>query len=71
MEGLTEGRIVHFVVDGWHRPAVITHVWDKQRGTVNLHVFPDGSHPLSQHEYTSVNFDESGLGFTWHWIEKA
>ena len=28
MEGLTEGRIVHFVMpDGAHRPAIVVRVW--------------------------------------------
>lgn len=58
MEGLTEGRIVHFVVadgsnQGAHRPAIIARVWwennaDGTRrapedGYSNLVVFMDGT----------------------------
>lgn len=40
--GLTEGRIVHYVMpDGEHRPAIVVRVWDKDMGMVNLTVFPD------------------------------
>src|SRR5260221_644908 len=50
MAGLTEGRIVHYVLPdgrskGEHRPAIIVKVWDAHRaqGTVNMQVFTDGS----------------------------
>lgn len=54
MEGLTEGRIVHFVLPdgphaGEHRPAIVVRVWRKGDGTPpdngysNLLVFLDGS----------------------------
>lgn len=56
MEGLTAGRIVHYVmrgrsnlaledhITGEHRPAIVVRVWnpDDNIGTVQLHVFPDG-----------------------------
>jgi hypothetical protein len=73
MEGLTEGRIVHFITDdGIHRPAVVTHVWNKQTGNVNLFIFPDGSYPLDNNTPTSISFDaESFRTYTWHWVEKA
>jgi len=71
MEGLTEGQIVHFIVEGLHRPAVVTHVWSKESGTINLYVFPDGSYPLDNFTPTSVTFDENARNSTWHWIEKA
>jgi hypothetical protein len=72
MEGLTIGRIVHYVNAGKHRAAVVTHVWSKEGGTVNLYIFPDGSHPLENLTPTSVRFDETaGEAYTWHWIEKA
>jgi hypothetical protein len=33
MEGLTEGRVVHFVMpDGTHRPAIIVQVWSRETG---------------------------------------
>lgn len=50
MEGLTEGRIVHFVLDhgrsmNEHRPAMVVKVWGPESGyedgVVNLNVFTD------------------------------
>jgi hypothetical protein len=58
MDGLTEGRIVHYVlpddfeskhgVGGRHVPAIVVKVWRQGEtgyppGTVNLQVFVDGS----------------------------
>lgn len=57
MEGLTEGRIVHFVYDDKnvdckeplaHRPAIVVRVcpsewYPVEEGRVNLQVFTDGS----------------------------
>lgn len=71
MEGLTEGRIVHFVTPEMHRAAVITKVWGPS-GTVNLFVFPDGSYPLQNNTPTSIVFNaDSNVNNSWHWIEKA
>lgn len=43
MEGLTEGRMVHFVMqNGEHRPAVVVKVWNTD-GTANLQVWTDGA----------------------------
>ena len=47
MDGLTEGRIVHFVMpNGQHRPAIVVNNWNIQGnceggGYVNLTVFSD------------------------------
>jgi hypothetical protein len=60
MEGLTEGRMVHYVLSEWdesttvkpapnqgeHRPAVVVKVWGAS-GTSNLQVFTD-SDPKQQ-----------------------
>jgi hypothetical protein len=70
MDGLTVGRMVHFVFEKQHRAAVITHVWG-DNGTVNLHVFRDGSYPFGPETPTSVQYDEGKAENTWHWIEKA
>jgi hypothetical protein len=55
MEGLTEGRIVHYVLGegddtdnpGRHTPAIVVRVWRDEanypEGTCNLHVFTDHS----------------------------
>lgn len=84
MDGLTEGRIVHFVMpNGVHRPAMVVHVWDKRSGYVNLQVFTDG---MNDNIMNTVENDfSSGLYWatsiypdetekkpgSWHWIEKA
>ena len=70
MEGLTEGRMVHYVANSKHYAAVVTHLWSD--GIVNLYVFPDGSYPLDNYAPTSVQFDDQVKGnSTWHWIEKV
>ena len=75
MDGLTEGRMVHYVTADMHRAAVITKVWGNPKvdgtSTVNLFVFPDGSYPLSNNTPTSVMFNADGAPNTWHWIEKV
>lgn len=87
MKGLTEGRIVHYVLpDGQHRPAIVVRVWDRNPddpiGCCQLQVFVDGSndhHQISANEVghgtvwrTSVRCDEVGKApGTWHWIEPA
>lgn len=87
MEGLTPGRIVHFVMPdgrypGEHRPAIIVKVWTGQPPyTVQLQVFTDGLNdaPTNDHSYakgiawfTSVTYDETGKQLrSWHWIERA
>lgn len=49
MEGLTEGRIVHYVLsNGQHRPAIVVRDWSNPAlpgsdGRVNLMVFVDGT----------------------------
>jgi hypothetical protein len=75
MDGLTEGRIVHYVMpDGEHRPAIVVKVWDHDgpTGTANLQVFTDGTNDnpwgLEQHEqWNNVGMDasECGHGHIW------
>lgn len=80
MEGLTAGRIVHFVVPNTpephpHRPAIVTRVWN-DAGMVQLQVFTDGTNdgewgkPNVVWE-TSVAYSEEPTPRTWHWIERA
>lgn len=82
MDGLTPGRIVHFVISdntrnaGEHRPAIIVKVWDQTSGNVNLHVFLDGSNDdavdgQGDAWITSVPYSKEPQSRTWHWIEKA
>lgn len=81
MEGLTEGRIVHYVLEdgpnkGEHRPAIIVKVWSQENGCSNLQVFIDGSNDSVPYSgsvvwKTSRIFDPDHKPSTWHWIEKA
>lgn len=75
--GLTEGRIVHYVLSPEkHRPAIITNVLDNARGCVNLCVFMDGEMDGFAKDncpqwIEGVHLNESYTTDTWHWIEKA
>lgn len=83
MQGLTEGRMVHFVLadgnhPGEHRPAIVVNAWggSPHEGRVNLHVFTDFGNDGKQYENggfwaTSAPYSEDKLPGTWHWIEQA
>lgn len=77
MEGLIEGRIVHFVVDDLlniHRAAIVVNVnsRDKEKGTCDLFVF---SMPQDERGgffmYAEAKYSETKEINTWHWVEKA
>ena len=77
MDGLTEGRVVHYVApNGAHLAAIVTRLWGAS-GVVNLNVqFPgdgdNGAYDSSPVERrTSVVFSADPKPNTWHWIEKA
>lgn len=81
MDGLTEGRIVHYVMpSGDHRPAIVVQVcpkeWGYPPGAVQLQVFTDGSNDGLEYTSgifwaTSVQYSETPAPQTWHWIERA
>lgn len=82
MDGLTEGRIVHYVMtNGEHRAAIVVKVWSKESGVSNLTVFTDWTNdmktsdgsPLQSGDMweTSVLYSEEPKPGTWHWIERA
>lgn len=81
IEGLTPGRIVHYVLDeDEHRPAIIVRVWDKVQGTSNLQVFVDGENDAKYlpglkigmtFHATSVLHSDKGEKGTWHFVEPA
>lgn len=82
IEGLTAGRIVHYVMpNNVHRPAIIVNVHDAASGLVNARVFTDGANDYtavgwhSEHPgwVTSIHFDDSPAPAisTWHFIERA
>ncbi len=75
MEGLTVGRMVHYVAYGTpggeyeagaHRAAVVAEVKDAERGVCVLTVF----NPTGIHWNTAPYSAEPKPG-TWHWIERA
>lgn len=62
MEGLIEGRIVHFVTEtGKHRPAVVVQVWNKETGCCNLQVLLDGTND-ARDNFTREQMDR---GMAW------
>ncbi len=68
MDGLTEGRIVHYVMpDGVHRPAMVVRVWDVMgcEGYSNLQVFTDGSNDLSDKNKEFIPQEEIRRGVCW------
>lgn len=76
MEGLTEGRIVHYVLsNGERRPAIVVKVWSPSMGTANLCVFMDGHNDSKDGAMTrwvtSAMYSEDPKPDTWHWIERA
>lgn len=85
MEGLTEGRIVHFVLGNeQHRPAIVVNVFrdangnPPENGVCNLQVFTDSDKDGNYNDAlpqvmweTSVLYSDNKTPYTWHWIEKA
>lgn len=87
MDGLSEGRIVHYVIPegernaGEHRPAIVVRVWrvegkPQENGLCQLQVFFDGTNDGIPDTApikwrTSVTYDAGASGGTWHWIERA
>ncbi len=80
MDGLTVGRIVHFVIsdelggyynlqEGEEYPMIITRVKDKQKGIVNGQVFLDDAVYFAQ-DIVYSHSDEP-LPNSWHWVERA
>lgn len=84
MEGVTVGRVVHYVpreeeskYPNECRAGIITKVWSDD-GVVQLSVFMDGSNDSPDYAYpknvvwrTSIRYSESNEHGTWHWPERA
>jgi hypothetical protein len=70
LEGLTEGRIVHWVdEDGLHNAAIVIDVVHPDRGMAGLTVFRRSGEITVRDEDL---FDETTkLPGTWHWPERA
>ena len=75
MEGLTEGRMVHFVLnDHTHRPAVVVEVQNNRDGLVELFVMlalNDTADADRSMNAFNVQYDSTFRVGTWHWIERA
>jgi lipid A disaccharide synthetase len=72
MEGLIEGRIVHYVCPQTmaHRPAIVVNVKDKEDGNCDIFVFglpEDGGFFMR----TDCIYNAEAPEGTWHWTEKA
>lgn len=69
------GRIVHFLQNGVHYPALVVKVWTPI--TINILVFPNGSDTITpgaldtQGIAHSVNWAAAmeGKEWSWHWPE--
>ncbi len=85
LAGLTEGRIVHFVLESpkdktvtFHRAAIVSRVANLKKGTADLHVFiprsdfPKNLNPGSVLMVENVEYDngDKAVG-TWHFPEHA
>lgn len=71
MDGLTVGRVVHYVeghFPGNHLAALVAYVWNKDDGLINLGGVDSNGEPFRK---TSVRFSEGAEPNTWHWIERA
>ena len=73
MDGLIEGRVVHYVIgENIHRAAIVINVHSKELGTCDLFVF---SMPQDERGgffmKTNCDYADTKISGTWHWIEKA
>lgn len=76
MEGLTEGRIVHYVAYNQRHLAAIVIGGDFASGSVNLAVFSDmpnvrGGINMGLQFQAAVPKADPDVPGTWHWPEKA
>lgn len=73
MDGLNEGRIVHYVAYNMRNLAAIVIGGDFESGTVNLGVFSDmpnvrGGVNMGLQFQAGVPYSEEPTPGTWHWI---
>ena len=67
MDGLTVGRIVHYVEGDRCLAAIVAHVHN-QDGVVNLGLFAQNGSWIGR---ASVYHDEQKISGSWHWPERA
>lgn len=75
MQGLVEGRIVHYVVyvkqgKPVKRPAIVVNVLDKKKGICNLQVFLDLSDSGCPSKPVGCLYSEKNEVGTWQWVPK-
>lgn len=77
MDGITEGRIVHYVAyNGRHLAAIITGYSVDKPGNCNLAVFTDmanvnGDQSGGVQFHFNVHHDETPTPGRWHWPERV
>jgi len=74
MEGLSVGRLVHFVIPMTceHRPALVSRVIDSEVGMASLWVFPDHFRDTASEPFAiRAKHDPSANPSTWHWPERG
>ena len=82
MEGLIEGRIVHYMPTkeecpgvSHHMAAIVVRVFGAGTDMANLTVFGDwsndGLNPPGVFWATSRHYSETNEPMTWHWPERA
>lgn len=71
MQGLTAGRIVHYVDrDGAHLPAIVAEL-DGERGVGYAFLIVFAPRTMPYPTQRSVGYSAEGGASTWHWIERA
>ncbi len=70
MDGLTVGRIIHYVgVSPQCTAGIVTRILDKEKGIVNLTLFPDLEEPTVK---DSIPYEEEAqTPRSWHWPKRA
>lgn len=71
MDGLTVGRMVHFVNEmGTHKAAIVSFVLDHESGIVDLHVMQqDTTQPIIL--VRGIEHSDDARPLSWHWIERV
>ena len=70
MDGLTEGRIVHYVLEsgrnkGEHRPAIVVRDWKQENGLVQLQVFTDGHNDGFENMVAGMQSNGEAVSLRW------
>lgn len=77
MEGLIEGRIVHYVAyNQRHLAAIVIGVWPDPAGKVDIALFTNldnvnGVKNFGLQFHQGIDYSDNKEPGTWHWVEKA